>query len=79
MATIKETQIVEKLSSSNYSTWKFKLEILVIKEDLFELVTDEPPTPVTNDWQKKRQKGTCSYTFKYIEDACRTCLKFKHR
>lgn len=56
MAGIKEIQVV-KLNSNNFSIWKFKLEMLLIKEKLFEFVIDEPTNPITTEWQKKDRKA----------------------
>lgn len=43
MATAgREIPSVEKLNNSNYSNWAFKLEMLLIKDDLFKLVTAYP-------------------------------------
>lgn len=42
--------IVEKLNTKNYTTWKFKIEMLLIKKELFEIITENVPTPTTTDW-----------------------------
>lgn len=56
MATLKERQITGKLKSNNYYNWNFKLEMLLIKEGLFELATETPTAPITKEWQKKNRK-----------------------
>lgn len=55
MASLKESQIIEKLNSSNYSHWKLKLEMLLIKEDLFKVVTETPPTTNSMEWMAKER------------------------
>lgn len=55
MASYKEKQVIEELNSHNFSNCKFKIEMMLIKEDLFEVVTDYPPTPTT-DWTKQDKK-----------------------
>lgn len=57
MATFEESQIIVKLNSSNYLNWKFKLEMLLIKEELFEVISEDPPTLVNTDWQRKDRKA----------------------
>lgn len=47
MGDVKETRIV-KLNNSNYSVWKYKMELILIKENLWEKVMKErvvPPIP----------------------------------
>lgn len=50
----RDFQLVEKLNENNYSTWKFKTEMLLIKEEIFTVITDNVPMPITTDWGKKR-------------------------
>ena len=57
MASIKEGLMIEKLNDKNYATWKFKVEMLLIKEELLEIVTDEIPEQITNDWNKKDRRA----------------------
>ena len=40
MASSKESIMVEKLNNSNYTYWQFKLEVLLINEQLIDVVTD---------------------------------------
>lgn len=53
MTSHKESQIIEKLNSQNYSSWKFKIEIMLIKDDLFEVETENPLDPLNTDRVKK--------------------------
>lgn len=50
---------VQKLNNQNYFTWKYKLELLLINEDLWEVITDEPPTTPTRlrEWRKRDNKA----------------------
>lgn len=36
-------QIVKKLNANNYSMWKFKMERIIMKEDLFDLIEKNSP------------------------------------
>lgn len=47
MAIAKDNLVIEKLLATNYSTGKFKVEMLLIKVDLFHFITDDPPNPIT--------------------------------
>lgn len=51
MATSKDNLAIEKLAvtNANYLTWKFKVEMLLMKEDLFHVITDDPLNPITTD------------------------------
>jgi len=48
---------IAKLNNNNYQTWKFKVELLLTKEELWNVVSDEPPDPVTQQWRSKDQKA----------------------
>ena len=48
---------IAKLNSVNYQTWKFKVELLLTKEDLWDTVFQDPPDPVTPEWQAKDRKA----------------------
>jgi len=51
---------IAKLNNTNYQTWKFKLELLLIKEDLWCTVSDDPPDPITVEWQNKDKRARAS-------------------
>src|SRR6218665_3857779 len=53
----KSSNKIENLNNQNYQTWKFKMELLLIKEDLLETVTKEIPDSVTAEWQTKDAKA----------------------
>src|SRR6218665_1916915 len=53
----KSSSKIENLNNQNYQTWKFKMEILLIKEDLWETVTKEIRDPMTAEWQTKDAKA----------------------
>src|SRR6218665_3338780 len=49
----KSSNKIENLNNQNYQTWISKMELLLIKEDLWETVTKEIPDPMTAEWQTK--------------------------
>ena len=51
---------IAKLNGSNYQTWKFKVELLLIKEDLWDVVSQEPPEALTPEWRAKDRKARAS-------------------
>src|SRR6218665_1493064 len=53
----KSSNKIENLNNQNYQTWKFKMELLLIKEDLWETVTKEIPDLVTAEWHTKDAKA----------------------
>lgn len=57
MASFKESQMIENLNSMNYSNQRFKIEIMLIKQDLLKALAENPPNPVTKDWLKKYKKA----------------------
>lgn len=50
---------ITKLNNDNYSVWKFKIELLLIKDDLWTQVSTEKPTDATAAaaWQKRDDKA----------------------
>lgn len=76
MTSVKEGQIIEKLNFTNYFNWKFKVEILLIKEDLFDAITETPLHTITTDCSKKDHKAMVIINLS-IEDSQITHVK-KH-
>lgn len=52
----KESFSIEKLNSSNYAVW-FKIEMILMKEDLYSHITDNPPDPITAKLTKGDNKA----------------------
>ena len=48
---------IQKLNRSNYPTWKFKVELLLIKDGLWKVIRDNAPNPITDDWTDKDDKA----------------------
>lgn len=48
---------IAKLNSTNYQIWKFKVELLPIKEEVWEVVSEDAPDPVTPAWRTKDCKA----------------------
>lgn len=50
---------IEKLNNENYFAWKYKMEMLLIKEEVWDVIKDEGPTnPRTIlRWQKRDDKA----------------------
>lgn len=60
---------VEKLNNQNYETWRIRVQMLLIKEDLWEFLESDCPNPVKNNtdeitnqleinlWRRKDQKA----------------------
>lgn len=47
-----------KLNNHNYQSWKFKMEMMLIRDELWHVISDDAPTPVT--WTKARATiGLC--------------------
>jgi hypothetical protein len=59
---------IVKLNGSNYQTWKFKVELLLIKDDLWEVVNEAPPDEVTAEWSAKDRKARATIGL-LIEDS----------
>src|SRR6218665_825868 len=56
-----------KLNNSNYQIWKFKVKILLIREDTWTVVQGDTPDPVPDDWQRIDEKAQCTISLT-VED-----------
>lgn len=46
IAASRDIQLVAKLNLNNYSTWVVKAEMLLIKEERLEVISDDPSTSI---------------------------------
>lgn len=55
----KNGENIVKLNNSNYFNWKYRMELLLTKEDLWEILIEEIPTGTIafNRWNKKDKKA----------------------
>ncbi|KAK2578840.1 hypothetical protein KPH14_012195 [Odynerus spinipes] len=49
--------VIAKLNNENYQSWKYKVELLLIKEGLWEQVNDSPPESPDALWKNKDGKA----------------------
>lgn len=49
--------VVEKLGDTNYATWRFRMELILIKEELYEMVSCQKPDAPDNVWLAKDGKA----------------------
>lgn len=48
---------VAKLGNSNYPSWKFRMEMLLVREELYYVISDPAVEPVTEQWTKDDRKA----------------------
>lgn len=58
---------VEKLNSSNYGTWKFKVRMLLVRDDLWDVVEDST-VGTTDQWRKRDNKALATICL-LVDDA----------
>ena len=56
MNILKDT-FIERLNNANYDVWKFKVEMYLQKEDLYSVIIDDPPDPLTSEFKNKDRKA----------------------
>ena len=49
--------VVEKLGDINYATWRFRMELILIKEELYELISLQKPERPDAAWLVKDGKA----------------------
>lgn len=47
----------EKLNNRNWSTWKFRIEMLLTREEVWHVIAEPKPEPVDDRWKKADQKA----------------------
>ena len=47
----------ERLNNFNWASWKFRMELLLVQDDLFDLVTEQKPDVVPAGWLMKDGKA----------------------
>lgn len=68
---------IVKLNSNNYFNWRYKLQMLVIEKEVWDVINEEPPNPVTNAWEKKDRKALSTIALNVEDDQIhhiRNCL-----
>lgn len=63
-----EKYMFPRLSNQNYSVWKTRMEMLLKREDLWHVISEAPPVPVTAVWEKSDQKCHATIVL-YVEDS----------
>src|SRR6218665_1191566 len=58
---------VAPLNNSNYQIWKFKVKMLLIREDTWTVVQGDTPDLVPDDWQRKDENAQCTISLT-VED-----------
>lgn len=48
---------ITKLNGSNYQIWKYKVELLLLKEELWSVVSEEPASEQNQEWKNKDGKA----------------------
>lgn len=56
MILLKDT-VIEKLNANNYDVWKFRLGMYRRKEDLYNVIINDPRNPLTDDFRNKNRKA----------------------
>ncbi|KRY11615.1 Retrovirus-related Pol polyprotein from transposon TNT 1-94 [Trichinella patagoniensis] len=49
--------VIAKLNSSNYQLWKLKMKVLLMRDGLWDLVSQPKPCPIPEDWSRKECKA----------------------
>lgn len=52
-----DSKSIEKLNDSNYQNWKYRMELLLIREELLDIVLQSKPEEPTEEWKLKDGKA----------------------
>lgn len=67
---------ITKLNNDNYQVWKYKVELLLIKEDLWNVVSQESPAIVDAAWTRKVGQARATKGL-LVEDNQFVCIRDK--
>lgn len=59
---------IQKLNSDNYAVWSYKMEFLLIKNNLWGVIMDAKPEPPPDAWTKKDNQARATIGF-MVEDS----------
>jgi gag-polypeptide of LTR copia-type len=48
---------ITKLNNANYQMWKYKVELLLTREDTWDAVANDAPDPITAEWRAKDRRA----------------------
>lgn len=69
-----------RLNNQNYQSWKFKIEMMLIRDELWHVIADPKPEPVKPEWTKADLKARATICL-CLEDSqtsiVRTCTSAK--
>lgn len=63
-----------RLNNQNYSTWQLRMEMMLKRDELWFVVSDERPTPVTSAWTTADQKALANIVL-FCEDSQLNLIK----
>lgn len=91
MGDVKQAIAFDKLGEKNYVAWSYKMKLHLVKEEVWDTVSDEAPEPKTPAWTKKNAKAMSAIAnmvndsqVKYISNAATAkavweALQLKHQ
>ena len=73
--------LVEKLRSGGYESWRFKVEMLLVRENLWKHIAGDAPEPLTQAWMEGDSKARATIAL-LVDDSqhplIRNCLTAKN-
>ncbi|KRY42309.1 Retrovirus-related Pol polyprotein from transposon TNT 1-94 [Trichinella spiralis] len=60
--------VIAKLNSSNYQLWKLKMKVLLMRDGLWDLVSQPKPCPIPEDWSRKECKAIAAICLTVEDD-----------
>lgn len=48
---------ITKLNSDNYFNWRFRVEMILKEKDLWHVISENRPSPITDIWKKQDEKA----------------------
>ncbi|KRY10362.1 hypothetical protein T12_4615 [Trichinella patagoniensis] len=60
--------VIAKLNSLNYQLWKLKMKVPLMRDGLWDLVSQPKPCPISEDWSRKECKAIAAICLTVEDD-----------
>lgn len=60
--------VITKLNGTNYFNWRYKMKMILIEKEVWNVIEDDIPNPVTDAWKKADEKAHSTIALNVEDD-----------
>lgn len=60
--------VIAKLNGSNYFNWRYKMKMILIEKEVWDVIEDDIPNPITDAWKKADEKAHSTIALNVEDD-----------